>query len=308
MSRLRFVLILLLAAGLVSTPWLFSAYIVSVLMAVLMFVILTLAWSVFSGYTRYLSFATVAFFGIGAYTTAVLGSRLPLPVVILCGGALAAVIALLLGGVVLRLKGPYFAVFTFGMAELMRHTVLWWEITISGTIGRLLRPVPNDVMYFSLLGLTAATVWLSVVLARSRIGLALASIGEDEGKAETLGINVTYYKVMAFVLSAALMGLVGAVIAPRWTYVDPHIAFNPLISFQVIIMALLGGTYRVAGPVLGALVLAVVSEVLLVEFRYVYLILLGSLLIATVLYMPHGLAGELVKLGQRWDRLRLRLR
>ena len=165
----------------------------------------------------------------------------------LCGGALAAVIALLLGGVVLRLKGPYFAVFTFGMAELMRHTVLWWEITVSGTIGRLLRPVPNDVMYFSLLGLTAATVWLSVVLARSRIGLALASIGEDEGKAETLGINVTYYKVMAFVLSAALMGLVGAVIAPRWTYVDPHIAFNPLISFQVIIMALLGGPTALPG-------------------------------------------------------------
>ena len=79
MSRLLFVLLLLLAAGLVSTPWLFSTYIVSVLMAVLMFVTLTLAWSVFSGYTRYLSFATVAFFGIGAYTTAVLGNRCPCP-------------------------------------------------------------------------------------------------------------------------------------------------------------------------------------------------------------------------------------
>ncbi|MFQ5911583.1 MAG: branched-chain amino acid ABC transporter permease [Nitrospinota bacterium] len=302
MARLLPVLAVSATGGLVLGSWWFSPYTLSVMVSVLMFVALTSAWSIFSGHTRYLSFATVAFFGMGSYTTAVLGNRLPLPVVILLGGAIASVVALLSGLVVLRLKGPYFAVFTFGMAELTLHSVLWWEINVTGTIGRILKPVPTTTIYYYLLGIAAATVSLAFLLSRSRVGLALTSIGEDEGKAETLGINATYYKIVAFALSASIMGMVGAAIAPRWTYLDPHIAFNPLISFQVIIMALIGGARRVEGPVLGALLLSVVSEFLLVEFRYIYLIMLGSLVIAAVLFMPGGLSGELEKLARRWSR------
>lgn len=286
-------------AVLAAAPWLLSAYRVSVVVSVLMFVALTSAWNLFSGTTRYLSFATVAFFGIGSYTTAVAGASLPYPVVILLAGAIALVLALLAGLVVLRLQGPYFAVFTFGMTGLILHAVLWFEINIGGTIGRILRPVDTTTIYYYLLAIAVGTVALAYFLSRSRVGLALTSIGEDEGKAETLGVNTTYYKVGAFMVSAAIMAMVGATIAPRWTYLDPHIAFNPLISFQVIIMALIGGTRRVEGPVLGAVVLALVSEILLVEFRYVYLIILGSLLIAAILFLPAGLSGELAKLRRR---------
>ena len=130
-----------------------------------------------------------------------------------------------------------------------------------------------------------------MLVRRSRWGLALLAIGGDEERAEVLGVRPTGVKVAVFALSAALMGATGAAIVPRWTYIDPHIAFNPLISFQVIIMALLGGVSRPAGPVVGAVVLGLLSELFLLQFRYVYMIVLGAVLILVVLGLPHGIMG-----------------
>jgi len=280
-----------LGAALVVAPQVLGPYYRSLALAILADVALAVAWAFFSGPTRYLSLATGAFFGAGAYTTAVVLGRLPWPLPVLAAAAVAAAMALLVGTLALRLRGPYFAVFTFGLAELAKHTLIWFETSITGTVGRLLLSPPGPIaLYYTVLAVAALAVTTAVALPRSRWGVALIGIGADEERAETLGIDTTRVKIGVFALSAAFMGAIGGAMAPRWTYLDPQV-FNPLVSFQTVIMALLGGPASVAGPILGAVFLGLLSEILLVKFRYLYMLTLGLVLIVVVLVLPGGLAG-----------------
>lgn len=287
-SRALLAIVVLVLLG---APWLVSNYQRSLLLAILADVVLAVSWAFFSGPTRYLSLATGAFFGAGAYATAVIGGRLLWPLPVLAGAALGAAMALLVGLLALRLRGPYFAVFTFGLAELTKHVLIWYETSVTGTVGRLLLSPPSAiVLYYTVLALAALAVGTALALRRSRWGYALIGIGEDEERAQTLGIDTTRVKVGTFALSAAFMGAVGAAMAPRWTYLDPQV-FNPLVSFQTVIMALVGGAATVVGPVVGAVFLGLASELFLLRFRYVYMLALGLTLIAAVLLFPSGLAG-----------------
>ena len=280
-----------LGAALMVAPQVLGPYYRSLALAILADVGLAVAWAFFSGPTRYLSLATGAFFGAGAYTTAVVLGRLPWPLPVLAAAAVAAAMALLVGTLALRLRGPYFAVFTFGLAELAKHTLIWFETSITGTVGRLLLSPPGPVaLYYTVLAVAALAVTTAVALPRSRWGVALIGIGADEERAETLGIDTTRVKIGVFALSAAFMGAIGGAMAPRWTYLDPQV-FNPLVSFQTVIMALLGGPATVAGPILGAVFLGLLSEILLVKFRYLYMLTLGLVLIVVVLVLPGGLSG-----------------
>jgi branched-chain amino acid transport system permease protein len=289
-----------LAAGglllaLLAAPQLVSPYYRSLALAILADVTLTVSWAFFSGPTRYLSLATGAFFGAGAYTTAVIGSRLLWPFPVAIGAVVAASMALVVGALALRLRGPYFAIFTFGLAELAKHTLIWYETSVTGTVGRLLlKPPEPATLYYTVLVLAVLAVSTAILLRRSRWGHALVGIGADEERAETLGIDTTRVKVGTFALSAAFMGAAGAAMAPRWTYLDPQV-FNPLVSFQTVIMALVGGATSIAGPVVGAVFLGLASEILLVRFRYFYMLGLGLTLIVVVLALPSGLVG----LGRR---------
>jgi branched-chain amino acid transport system permease protein len=280
-----------LGAALMVAPQVLGPYYRSLALAILADVGLAVAWAFFSGPTRYLSLATGAFFGAGAYTTAVVLGRLPWPLPVLAAAAVAAAMALLVGPLALGLCGSYFAVFTFGLAELAKHTLIWFETSITGTVGRLLLSPPGPVaLYYTVLAVAALAVTTAVALPRSRWGVALIGIGADEERAETLGIDTTRVKIGVFALSAAFMGAIGGAMAPRWTYLDPQV-FNPLVSFQTVIMALLGGPATVAGPILGAVFLGLLSEILLVKFRYLYMLTLGLVLIVVVLVLPGGLAG-----------------
>jgi branched-chain amino acid transport system permease protein len=277
--------------ALVAAPWLVSNYQRSLLLAILADVVLAVAWALFSGPSRYLSLATGAFFGAGAYTTAVVGARLAWPLPVLAGAAVGAAMALAVGMLALRLRGPYFAVFTFGLAELAKHALIWYETSVTGTVGRLLLAPPGaTTLYYTVLALAALTVGTARALHRSRWGYALVGIGEDEERALTLGIDTTRVKVGTFALSAAFMGGVGAAMAPRWTYLDPQV-FSPLVSFQTVIMALVGGATSLGGPVAGAVFLGLAAELFLLRFRYLYMLALGLTLIAVVLLFPSGLAG-----------------
>jgi branched-chain amino acid transport system permease protein len=212
---------------------------------------------------------------------------------VLAAAAVAAVMALVVGTLALRLRGPYFAVFTFGLAELAKHTLIWYETGVTGTVGRLLLNPPGTVtLYYTVLGVATLAVGAARWLPRTRWGIALAGIGADEERAETLGIDTTRVKIAVFALSAAFMGATGGAMAPRWTYLDPQV-FNPLVSFQTVIMALLGGATTVIGPVLGAVFLGLLSETLLIKFRYFYMLSLGLVLIVVVLLLPRGFAGLL---------------
>ncbi|HEV8440701.1 MAG TPA: branched-chain amino acid ABC transporter permease [Methylomirabilota bacterium] len=291
----------LVGLALAAAPVLLSPYARSLVLAILADIALAVSWALFSGPSRQLSLATGAFFGAGAYAGAVVGARLAWPLPVVVGAAVGAAMALVVGALALRLRGPYFAIFTFGLAELAKHTLIWYETGITGTVGRLILAPPGAwTLYYTVLAVAALAVAAAVLVRRSRWGYALAALGADEERALTLGINTTAVKIGAFTLSAALMGAVGAAMAPRWTYLDPQV-FNPFVSFQTVIMALLGGATTVAGPILGAVFIGVASEILLLKFRYAYMLGLGLALILVVLALPDGLAGLGRHLG-RGDR------
>jgi branched-chain amino acid transport system permease protein len=149
-----------------------------------------------------------------------------------------------------------------------------------------------------MLGILLLAIFTTYSIRRSRFGLALQSIGEQEQAAAHTGVNVTLVKVSAFAISAFFAGAAGAIMATRWTYVDPYIAFNPLFSFMPVLMAIFGGLGALYGPVLGATVLAYLEEILITRFPYFYMLLFGLILIVSVLYLPNGLAGLL----QGWRR------
>jgi branched-chain amino acid transport system permease protein len=271
------------------------AYTIILLTGVLMYIVLTMSWVIFSGPTAYVSLAPAAFFGVGIYTSALLGRTLPLPVVIGIGGLASFCLALLIGALTLRLRGIYFTIFTFGLVELIKNLILWYEVNITGTRGRFVVVVDNTTIYYAMLGILVMTLLTAYWIRRSRFGLALQSIGQSEDAAAHIGIDVTRLKVIAFAISAVFTGAAGAIIATRWTYVDPYIAFNYIYSFMVVLMAIFGGMGLFFGPVLGAAVLAYLEEILITRFPYYYMLLFGLILVAVILFLPGGLAGLIQK-------------
>lgn len=273
-------------------PRLANAYYLALAIGLLQYTVLATAWGLFSGPTRYVSLATTAFFGVGAYTVAVLGEVLPWPLVLLIAAGLGAVLAAVVGLSTLRLSGVYFVIFTFGLAELIKQLVVWFEVNKSRVLGRyVFVDITQADIYWQLLALAVAVFLLGWLIARSRLGFALRIIGEDETVATHSGINTTIAKVMLFTVSATVMTVVGAIMAPRWTYIEPAIAFNSMISFQVLIMALLGGAHRLWGPVLGAIPLTLLFEVLSARFPNTFTIILGCIFLVIVYLLPRGVVG-----------------
>lgn len=293
--------LLALAAALL--PAVASEFALSLAMACAMYVALASSWSLFCGSTRYLSLATSAFFGIGAYASAVLLDSLAWPLVIGLGAALAAAVALVMGAAVLHLRGTYFAVLTFGMTELIRHAVTYFEKQVTGTVGRVLAVVPEErTVYYTVLSLAIAAVASAIVVRRSRFGLALSGIGADEQRAQTLGVNTRVAKTLGFALTAAFAGAVGATMAVRWTYIDPVTVFNPFIGFQTVLIALIGGAATLWGPVAAAVVFSVLAETLRLQLPQAYMMALGLLLILSVMLVPDGVGSVGRADIRRWFR------
>ncbi|HEY46498.1 MAG TPA: branched-chain amino acid ABC transporter permease [Anaerolineae bacterium] len=283
---------LLVILGLMSTLTLYaSIYTVILITSILMYINLTVSWVIFSAPTRYISLAPAAFFGIGIYTSASLGTELPLVLVILIGALLSSCLALLIGALTLRLRGIYFTVFTFGLVELIKHLLLWYEIKFTGTRGRFVILVDNNTIYHTMLIILVVLLITAYLIRRSKYGLALWSIGEFEDAAAHSGVNVNALKTITFAVSASFMGATGAIMATRWTYVDPYIAFKAFYSFMVVLMAAFGGMGQLYGPVVGAAIFAYLEEVLITKFPYYYMLAFGLILLIVILFIPDGLAG-----------------
>ena len=260
---------LLGAAALAALPFFANPYLVATGLTLLMWLALTQSWCLLSKLTGYVSLGHVVFYGLGAYLVVVTWQSWPLPLAIAAAGALAALFAALIGLPVLRVRGPYFVILTFGIAELVKYSILAAEAA-SGTASRILFGAPDlIVIYFAMFALAAAATLLLVVVGRSRFGHGLRSLRENEEAAETLGVPVVRYKLLAFVLSAAIPGMVGAV------------------------MALLGGGDDTRGPILGTLFLFIVSEVLWIRAPLAYMLILGAVLAGFVLVAPGGILGLL---------------
>ena len=291
---LLIVLILLVMLPLYATD-----YMVILLTEIFMYITLTVSWAIFSGPTHYISLASAAFFGVGLYTSAILGKAFSLPIVICIGGLASFCLALLVGALTLRLRGMYFAIFTFGLVELIRHFVIWWEVNITGTVGRLVIAVDYASIYRITVGISVILLLTAYLIRHSKFGLALRGIGEDEEATAHTGVNVNVLKTVTFAISAFFMGATGAIMATRWTYIDPSIAFNPLYSFVPVLMAMFGGMGQLYGPIFGAAVLTYIEELLTTRFPYYYMLLFGSILVVVIMYLPNGLVGLLQKLLKR---------
>lgn len=299
-TALGFAVSAIVFAVLALAPFYLDAYGIGLMIGMTGYVTLASAWGLFSGRTGYVSLATVAFFGMGAYTVAVLNETLPYPVILLVAGAIGLLVAVVVGFSTLRLAGVYFVIFTFGLAELIRQLVTWFETTVTGTLGRyIFLPIGPEHIYWQLLVLCAATLLITWWVGRSRLGLALRVISDDEVVASHIGIDIARTKLALFAVSAVIITLVGAIQAPRWTYVEPAIVFNPTVSFLTLIMALLGGASRLWGPALGAIPLFLLFEWLSANFPNHYSILLGLLFIVIVFLLPRGVAGFAENLMRR---------
>ncbi|MEM3956023.1 MAG: branched-chain amino acid ABC transporter permease [Candidatus Bathyarchaeia archaeon] len=269
-----------------------TKYYLVLLTSVLCWIGLAVSWHFFCGVTKYVSLGSAAFFGTGVYVTAAFCRVLPFPLVLLLAAIINFLFACGVGFVTLRMKGVFFAVFTFGLAELLNNTILFWEMKVTGTRGRFI--IPFDV-YYPILIITFAIILSTILLRRSKLGLALRMIGECEEAAVHFGVNATLYKVLGFALSSMFIGLLGAAFAPKWGYIDSGIAFNSLYSFMPVIMTLFGGIETYIGPIVGAVVISLVEEYLLTAFRDYFMIILGSIMIITILALPEGITKKLLK-------------
>ncbi|MCX8033601.1 MAG: branched-chain amino acid ABC transporter permease [Thermoleophilia bacterium] len=294
-------LLFILFALLATLPVITQGYIVTLLTDILKFVILTVAWVLFSAPTGYMSLATAAFYGLGFYMAALLSGKLPFLGILVMAGVAAFFLALIVGVITLRLRGVYFTIFTFGLVLLILYVVQEIERILSKTRGRFVHTEPTEIVYWAMFALCVITIVVAVLIRRSRHGLALQSIGEYEEAAEHCGINVVRTKVLVFALSSIFMAMAGAIIATRRAYVDPGVAFDLNQSFLPVLMALFGGMYNLVGPVIGAAIFAYLSEILLTRFPDLFMLLFGLIMVLAIAFLPNGVSGLA---QQAWRKLR----
>ncbi len=278
-------------AALAFLPRMTTPYHLSIGVSVAMFTVLATSWALFSGPTHYISLATAAFFGVGAYVTGVGITFLPYWLLLPIAGVIGALMAALVGLATLRLSGVYFVIFTLGLAEFVRQIITWGQ-NISGTKGiYVLTSITEAHIYWQLLAL-AALVWLiGWLIARSRLGFALRIIGDDETVARHCGIDTARAKILLFMVPGAVAAITGAILAPRYVYLEPALAFSPMLSFQVVIMALLGGTGRLWGPLVGVVPFTFLWEAISATFPNQTTLLLGLSFLIIVFLLPRGFVG-----------------
>ena len=288
--------LVLLLAFIVTFPLYSGTYDVRVLTTMLMYVVLSVSWAMFSGTTGYMSLAPAVFFGIGIYSMGLLQEALPFPVIIVIGGLLSFAFALLIGLVTLRLKGIYFAIFTFGLVVFMSEMVYYVEAKFGQTRGRFVIALDAEILLYTMLGLAVVTLIAVYFIRRSRWGLALQSIGGNEEAAAHMGINLTMVKVVFFAISAIFMGAAGVITAPALMWIDNRIAFNVIYSFMPILMAVFGGMGEFYGPVIGAAIFGYLDKTLRAQLQVYFMLGFGTILVLVILFLPNGLVGLIQKL------------
>ena len=301
--------VLALAAALVLGPPLVSPYVLHVLVLVLFFAFLGVAWNLLGGYAGQFSFGHAAFFGIGAYTSTLLLVRLGLSpwLGFLAGGALSAAFGCFAGYLAFRygLRGPYFALVTLAFAEMLRLVALNWTV-VGGPMGILI-PLPRAgealwrlqfpgklPYYYLMLALLGLALWLNRRIERARLGHALEAIRENEDAAEASGVDTLAAKLWAMAFSAFLTALGGTFYAQYFSFIDPTLAFGPAVSVEILLRPIVGGPGTLIGPVLGSLVLTPLSELTrrLIHGRPgVDVMVYGAVLVVVVTFLPGGLVG-----------------
>jgi len=280
-----------------------NVYYRSFVMFTMMYVVLALSWNIISGYTGYINFGHVLFYGVGSYASGILVADYGwnwIPTLII-SAAVGVGVAIVLGFPVLRLKGPYFAIAMLGAAESFRILATVWDSLTHGGEGISLPNVENSFStYYAMMVLMIVTIIVSYWIGHSRYGVRLNAIREDEVAAAANGINTTFYKISAFALSGAFAAMAGGIQANKTLYIDPDTEFFILITITMKLMAMLGGKGTVIGPIIGAVLLYAVQEIVWIQIPQAHLIAFGVFLILVARFMPRGLVGYFIDQG--WAR------
>jgi branched-chain amino acid transport system permease protein len=325
-SVARLVGLLALLGAAVAFPFVFSdPFYTTIAVFVLIFACAASGWNIFSGYTGYIALGHAAYFGIGAYTLAIICQHYNVPAgwdpifLIPVGGLVAAVFSVPFGAIALRARRHTFVVITiatFFIMQLMAENLGWLT---KGTAG-IDMPIPfqwaagnqngditiyNLPFYFTALALTILALLVSWYIRQSKYGLGLLAIRDDEDRARGLGVRTGTFKLSAFVISAIFAGMAGALFAYFIGSVMPAVDFDALFDLSIALMAFFGGIGTLAGPIFGALILESAQQWLTAQFPSdgVYLILYGALFLAVILLLPSGV---LPSLRDLWTRLRSR--
>ncbi len=303
MSELVWAAVLVFVAAFL--PWMVNGYWLSIGVTAMMYIALSTSWVMFSGPTHYISLATGAFFGVGGYLVGAGMSdyQQSFWLMAVIAPIVGAILAALIGFATLRLSGVYFVIFTLGLAEMIRNVVSWVQNNFLGSRGLyVLTDFRDQHIYWMLLAVAAVVYLLGWFISRSRIGFALRIIGGDETVARHVGINTATVKVILFTTTGFFAALVGAIIAPRWSYIEPNQVFSPQLSFLVVIMALLGGAGRLWGPLVGVIPFTILWEWVAIQFPNQSTLFLGLCFLLIVYALPHGVVGRIEELRARMRR------
>jgi branched-chain amino acid transport system permease protein len=259
-------------------------------------VVLAQSWNFIGGLAGYPSFATAAFFGIGAYTSAIMQNRgLPMALAWGCAGIVAMAFAAFLGAAILHLRGHYFAIASLVVGEMLREIVNGMPDFAGGGKGLSLPILKMSVaaqaqfFFFAMLGLALICTAAAIVVHHSKLGFGLRCIQQNEDAANILGINAYAYKTAAFSLSAVFVGFAGAIYASWVNYIEPPDVFDVLIAIKTMVMVLLGGLGTIFGPAVGALILLAFEELVWRNFLNVHAAALGIIIVLLTLFLPNGI-------------------
>ena len=296
--RVRIAVAVAMLLVFLALPWLANNYIVRITTTMLMYSALALSWNFIGGFTGYPSFATAAFFGLGAYVGGVLQNKgVPMVFAWAAAGVLVLAFAAAVGRAILHLKGHYFAIASLVIADVLREIINGLTGLTGGGMGLNLAAPKLGVdeqtrlFYFAMFIVAGAALAATVLLDRSRLGFGLRCIEQNEDAAIRIGIRTARFKTAAFALSSVFVGIAGAIYASWTGYIDPGEAFEVLISVKPIVMTLLGGAGTVMGPVYGAFLFLLMEETVWRNFLRIHTGVLGALVVLLILFLPKGLLG-----------------
>lgn len=260
-------------------------------------IVLALSLNLITGYTGYVDFGHVVFFGLGTYVAGIaigmLGVAIPVPLWVFVGPLLIALIAVVVGMPALRLRGAYFAIAMLSFNAATRLVILNLPSDFAGGAFGIPSPEIYDprTAYYGMVGLLVAIILVTVWLAGSRFGVGLKAIRDDEGAAGVMGVRTTQYKLTAFAVSAYFAAAAGSVDYWFVAFTSNELVFNNVVTVEMVAAVFLGGAGTVIGPVLGASTLYLVRDFLWVRFPFLYLPMFGAVIAGVVLFMPRGIVG-----------------
>ena len=300
-TRIKWTLLVALTFGLASVPLWGSEYAILFFMLFCIYLALAQMWNLLAGYSGLISLGQQSFVGLGGYTVAVLSSYYGINVWVgvLLGGIASVLLALFMSLFIFRMKGVYFAIGTWIFAEALLVWFSNWAYVKYGS-GLFIKPsndLSMEAIYYAAFVVGVGSVALVYILLRSRLGLGLMAMRDDDQVSETLGVEVFRSKLYCFLISAFVTGITAGIFYIFQIFIQPYKAFAIDWTVKLVFMVIIGGIGTIEGPILGALIYVVLSQ-FLAEYFSVSMLILGGIAIAVILIAPKGIMGTLQeKLG-----------